>query len=129
MVQAAGKAFEPMKLVVLILAVVASLKLGYQEYLYRASTGAAIVAAYQGAAIKACRQAARSQGLASAMAKPKSVAFRVGNRNLDVFIWQIDDANWRAKYTTPYVLVTPHDKANLHCAYDVHGRAARIMKG
>jgi hypothetical protein len=117
-----------MKLLVLILALVASAKLVYQEHLYRASTGAAIVAAYQVDAVQACRRAARSSDLGAALAKPQSVAFQVGNRDLDVFIWQIDSADWRARFTAPYVLITPRGRSDLHCAYDVRRRSARFQK-
>ena len=117
-----------MKLLVLILALVASVKLGYQEYLYRASTGAAIVAAYQHVALQACRRAAGSKDMGAALVKPKSVAFRVGNSGLDVFIWQIDSAKWQAKYTTPYVLITPRGRGDMYCAYDVRSRAASFQK-
>ncbi len=126
--RATGRVIGPMKLLVLILALVASAKLVYQEHLYRTSTGAAIVAAYQGDALLACQRAARSSDLGAALAKPRSVAFRVGNRDLDVFFWQIDNANWRAKYTTPYVLIAPRGRNDLHCAYNVRSRSARLQK-
>ena len=49
-----------MKTVVFILALLASLKLGHQEYLYRTATRDAIVAAYKDRASQACQKDGRN---------------------------------------------------------------------
>ena len=55
----------PMKAVVILLALLAAAKLGYQEYLFRSATRDAIIGAYREHAVQACQKDARSAALGS----------------------------------------------------------------
>ncbi len=119
-----------MKFGVVFLAILAILKIGYQEYLARSATHEIIVAAYRDRAISACQRDMRSQQLASATAwaNPRSVKLVIGKTSLDVYVWQIDHAHWNARFKNPYLFVTAGEgAARVHCEFDiVHGATSVV---
>ena len=52
-----------MKAIVILLALLASAKLGYQEYLFRGATRDALIGAYREHAVQACQKDAATQAL------------------------------------------------------------------
>ena len=118
-----------MKAVVILLALLASVKFGHQEYLYRTSTNEVIISAYRERAVLACGRDPKSLTLvanAAAWTRPASVKLSIGKSNLDVYVWQIDHALWNARYRNPYLfLVADQAPASVFCEYDiVHGVAS-----
>ena len=116
-----------MKALVFFLALMATAKVGYHEYMFRTASNEVIVAAYRDRAVTACQRDARGQSLASAQAwvHPQSVKLQIGKNNLDVYLWQIDHALWNARFKNPYLFVAAGDKAvRVYCEFDiVHGTA------
>ena len=121
-----------MKAVVFILLVLASLKLGHQEYLYRSATREAIVTAYKEQAAEACRRDPRSTlfGLSErAWANPPSVQLVIGKSGLDVQFWQVDNKHWNARYRNPLlVLSTGSRSGEVYCEYDIVNAAATVTR-
>ena len=121
-----------MKAVVFILLVLASLKLGHQEYLYRSATREAIVTAYKDRAAEACRRDARSTlfGLTErAWNNPPSVQLVIGKGGLDVNFWQVDNKLWNARYRNPLlVLSTGTRGGEVYCEYDIVNAAATVVR-
>jgi len=121
-----------MKTVVFILALLATLKLGHHEYLYRAATRDAIVAAYQQRAAQACREDARSAFLGvtpQAWNAPSSVQLMIGKGGLDVPFWQVDNKLWNARYRNPLlVLSTGSPRGGVYCEYDIVNAAATVIR-
>ncbi len=121
-----------MKAVVFILVVLASLKLGHHEYLYRSATREAIVAAYQERAARACREDARSAFLGvtpQAWSAPTSVQLMIGKSSLDVQFWQVDNKLWSARYRNPLlVLSTGSPRGSVYCEYDIVNAAATVVR-
>jgi len=118
-----------MKPVVIFLALLASAKIGYQEYLFRTSTVDVIINAYRNRAVSACQRDAKVQRLPAARqlwSRPASLKLTIGKSNLDVYIWQIDSNLWNAKFRNPYLFLTANQQAsNIFCEYDiVHGVAS-----
>jgi hypothetical protein len=109
---------------VVFLALLAALKLGHQEYLFRLTTQEAIVSAYKQRAGNA------SLGLApQAWTNPASVDFAVGKGNLDVRIWQVDNDLWNARYRTPYLFLRATSRSGpVYCEYDLVKAAASIHR-
>lgn len=121
-----------MKAVVFILLLLAGLKLGHQEYLYRSATREAIVTAYKEQAAEACRRDPRSVlfGLNErAWHNPPSVQLVIGKSGLDVQFWQVDNKLWNARYRNPLlVLSTDSRGGTVYCEYDIVGAAATVIR-
>jgi hypothetical protein len=116
-----------MKAIVFFLTLLASVKIGYQEYLVRSATQEVIVAAYRDRAIAACQRDAKGVQLVAAQswAKPSSIKVVIGKSNLDVYFWQTDHALWNARFKNPYLFLSASDRpGRIYCEYDiVHGLA------
>lgn len=121
-----------MKIVVILLALLATMKFGHQEYLYRTSTNEVIIAAYRERAVQACGREPKSQNLAANVAawtRPASIRLAIGKSNLDVYFWQTDHALWNARYRNPYLfLIADQTPANVFCEYDVINGVASVYR-
>jgi hypothetical protein len=121
-----------MKAIVILLALLAAAKLGYQEYLFRISTRDAVIGAYKEHAVQACQKDARTQTLGlgpQAWANPKSVRLVIGKSSLDVYPWQVDDALWNARYRNPYLFLTANQRsATIACEYDIVNASASVSR-
>ena len=121
-----------MKTVVFVLALLASLKLGHQEYLYRTATRDVIVAAYKERAAQACQKDGRtaSFGLTpQAWANSASVQLAIGKSNLDVQLWQVDNHQWNARYRNPFLILSAGARAGqVYCEYDIVNAAASVHR-
>ena len=118
-----------MRAVVFLLALLAAVKIGYQEYLFRTSARDVIVSAYRERAVDACQKDPKSATLgiaAPAWERPASVSLVIGKSNLDVQFWQVDHAMWNARYRNPYLHLASGDRTSgVSCEYDiVHGIAS-----
>jgi hypothetical protein len=91
-----------MRPIVFLLALLAAVKLAQQEYLFRSGTRNALLGAYRGHAAEACQREARSQApalSARAWARPAGIEL-LGNTDLDVNLWQVDNAPCGMRATT-----------------------------
>lgn len=83
--------------------------------------------AYRDRAIAACQsqepaRVAAAGGIAPLWTRPATVALAIGRRNVDVNMWELDNALWAARYKHPHVVLTTGPGAV--CEYDViEGRA------
>src|ERR1700752_3701000 len=103
-----------MRAIVILLALLAAAKLGYQEYLFRSATRDAIIGAYKEHAAQACQNDARSHGFGlgpQAWANPKAIRLVIGKSSLDVYPWQTDHAQWNARYRNPYLFLTASQRS------------------
>ncbi|HWB45270.1 MAG TPA: hypothetical protein VG900_07495 [Hyphomicrobiaceae bacterium] len=121
-----------MRTFVFLLALLAALKIGHQEYLFRLATAEAIVNAYKQRAVHACQidTGNASLGLSpQAWSNPASVEFAVGKSNLDVRLWQVDNDLWNARYRTPYLFLKATSRSGpVYCEYDLVKAAASIHR-
>ena len=117
-----------MKAVAFFLVLLASVKIGYHEYMFRTATNEVIVAAYRERAISACQRDAKGLSMvaASAWSKPQSVKLVIGKQNLDVYLWQVDHTMWSARFKNPYLFLAASEKpSKVFCEFDiVHGAAS-----
>ena len=116
-----------MKIVVVLLALLAAIKVGHQEYMLRTAAQEIIVAAYRERAIAACQKDAHGPQ-AVAWARTSEIKLVIGKSNLDVYIWQVDHALWNARFRNPYLFLATGDRPNrVYCEYDiVHGAASML---
>jgi hypothetical protein len=120
-----------MKAVVLLLALLAALKIGYQEYMVRTATTEIIVAAYRERAVSACQRDNRNPQIAPgvAWARPSSVKLVIGKGNLDVYFWQVDHALWNARFKNPYLFLSAGDESSqVYCEFDIVNGAATVFR-
>jgi hypothetical protein len=121
-----------MKAIVILLALLAAAKLGYQEYLFRGGARDALVGAYKEHAVQACQKDPRSATLgmnAQAWATPKTIRLVIGKSSIDVYPWQVDHALWNARYRNPYLLLTASQRtATVSCEYDIVNAAASVSR-
>jgi hypothetical protein len=121
-----------MKAIVILLALLAAAKLGYQEYLFRGGARDALVGAYKEHAVQACQRDPRSHTLGmgpQAWANPKAIRLVIGKSSIDVYPWQVDHALWNARYRNPYLLLTASQRsATISCEYDIVNAAASVSR-
>ena len=121
-----------MRALVIVLALLTAAKLAFQEYLFRAATRDAVLEAYRQHAVEACQRDARNLGLgvtAQAWANPRTIELAIGKRGLDVYPWQVDHANWNARYRHPYLLLTVGERlGKISCEYDIVNASAAVSR-
>lgn len=113
-----------MRALVLILALLAGLKVWYQDGVFREAADAAVASAYRGPAIAACQKQHAVDPVA--WTNPESIHLTAGNRNIPVRFWQVDHALWTARFKKPHlVLQAAAANGGLVCTYDLaSGQAA-----
>lgn len=120
-----------MRAFVILLLLLAAGKLGWQEYVFRTATRAAVLEAYRQHAIAACERDGRGLSLGisqHAWANPRSIELVIGKRALDVYPWQVDHANWSARYRNPYLLLTAGGTGRALCEYDIVNASAAVSR-
>ena len=123
--------WEHMKAVVFILAILAGLKLGHQEYLYRTATRDVIVAAYKMRAVEACQRDRRNAALGispQTWTNISSVQLAIGKGGLDVQLWQVDNDLWSVRYRNPFLILSAGAPGSAYCEYDILNAAASVHR-
>lgn len=112
-----------MRAVVLILAGLAGLKVWTHDHIYRSATEDALVHAYRDAAIDACQKDRRKDKDARSAVNwnnPSSIHLVIGKRNVEVAIWDVDNALWPVRYKYPLLVLTAGTSGGgLTCEYDM----------
>ncbi|HRD76948.1 MAG TPA: hypothetical protein PK264_13625 [Hyphomicrobiaceae bacterium] len=119
-----------MRMLVLVLAILAGLKVAYQEYVYRSVTAEVIITAYRDRALEACRTHAWGKAVtADAWANPLSMTLSVGRSTLGSDAFQLDHAQWNARFKNPYLLITAGDgTAEITCEFDIVNSVAAAQR-
>lgn len=120
-----------MRAVVLVLVGLAGLKVWTQDHIYRSATEEALVHAYRDRAIEACAKGRREPraGVGSAWSHPSAIRLVIGKRDLDVAIWDVENALWAVRYKYPIlVLDAGAQSPGLTCEYDVTLGTAAVHK-
>lgn len=102
-----------MKVLVVVLAILAGLKVWTQQSLHRAASEQALLKAYGSAAISSCqRTTAKEAEYISNLRKsvdwstPQSAKVIIGDDSVEVSIWQVDHKDWDRRFKTPYIHLT-----------------------
>lgn len=124
-----------LKAIVLALAIAASAKVGFKEYLFHTSASEVIAAAYRERAADACRKNPRSSdfGLSAgdAFGEDARSSVMIGKPDLDVHLWQTDHPKWDARYRNPYLQLTAQSRAGggqVVCEYDIVNARAHLRR-
>ena len=120
-----------MRAVVLVLAGLAGLKIWAHEHIYRSATEDALVHAYRDRAIDACQKDRRkdAKGVAAPWSNPSSIHLVIGKRDVDVAIWDVENALWSVRYKYPLLVLKPGSAASdLTCEFDMTLGTAVVSK-
>lgn len=116
-----------MRTLVLALAVLAGLKVWYQDTVFRQAAEVALSAAYRLPAIAAC-QKLRQAGDVDWQSL-KSLHLVAGNRDLPVYFWQVDHVLWNARFKNPFLVLEPESASGqVVCTYDVASGQAELTR-
>ncbi len=118
-----------MRAIVAVLAIVAVGKIYVQYNFYRSAADQAIISAYRSAAIAACQKGRSDLSVDTAAylwGAPRSITVRVGQPDLGVALWDIDNPRWAESYKHANLELAPNDPhTGLTCRFDLTtGRAA-----
>lgn len=112
---------------VMILAMLAGLKIGVGEYVYRTATAEVIITAYRERALAACQAAAGQKLAPGSWQTPLDISLAIGRPSLPVHIWQVGHQDWGTRFRSPHVMVSAGDgQRDAQCAYDVMRDGAAI---
>ncbi len=115
----------------IFIAVLAAMKLAHQEFLYRNATSDVIIEAYRATALTACSKDARDQRLTAPREiwrAPASIKLVIGKGNLDVYMWQVNNAMWQARYKNPYLFIVARKSPTyILCEYDIVHNSASVQ--
>ena len=121
-----------MKAIVILLAILAVIKVGIREHLSRSSSDDVIVAAYRERAADACQREPKSLALGvsdKSWSRDTRARVAIGKTNVGVYLWQVDDERWNARYRNPYLhLNTVARGGKITCEYDIVNGAAIISR-
>lgn len=121
-----------MRFVVLLLALLAVCKVGYQEYMFRSKLKETVVAAYRDRAAQVCQRDAKSASFdvrVDSWLRSRDISLRIGNSDVDVMPWQVDSQRWAARYRNPNLWMSiPAGAGMLACSYDVVTGAAIVNR-
>lgn len=122
-----------MRIVVIILVALASLKVWTQDRTYRSVMGEALVEAYRARAIEVCRkQTAKKAPVASAAeiaglwSASSTAEIAIGDPDVDVAIWDTQNPLWPQRFRNPHLVLTGAGEPAAHCAYDLHAGMATL---
>jgi hypothetical protein len=123
-----------MRAFIIFLAILAGLKVWTQDRMYRNAAGEALLAAYQSKAMAACQSLpptdARGMPLSAGSVdwtRSETAEVIIGNPNVSVYVWQVDDALWNVRYKHPIVRLRMGDRlTRLTCDYDVTAQSATV---
>lgn len=130
-----------MRLLVLVLAALAGVKIWASNHLYRQATEDVILAAYRERAIAACQRDTVAQPpgqetsrsgpvVAANWAHPASIRVVIGRPGLAVNVWDTDNAEWLARYKQAFLMLEPAGAAaRTSCAYDISANHASLVRG
>ena len=116
-----------MRALVLVLAILAGLKVWYQDNVYRDAAEAAVASAYRAPATAAC-QRLRAPGAVDWTAL-ESLHLVAGNRDIEVRFWQVDHALWNARFKNPYLILKAGEAGGrATCTYDIASGLASLSR-
>ncbi len=109
-----------MRVVVILVAALAGLKVWTQDRLYRSIMQDALVEAYRDKATASCLKAFARSGVAVSAQWPLKATAEVmiGNSATDVAMWDYQNPLWDVRFRHPHVKLTAPG-TDQHCAFDV----------
>lgn len=116
-----------MRALVLALALLAVLKVWFQDSLYRSATEEALVSAYRTRAADACTHRAPAPAGAVNWSTEAEPRVTVGNPAIPVHVWQFEHELWNARFRQPYLILSV-TRTGLSCAYDILADTAEITR-
>jgi hypothetical protein len=115
-----------LRVVVILVAGLAGLKVWAQDRYYRAIMHEALINAYQDRAATTCqKEVLKSQRtkVAQPWSGPEII---IGNQLADVALWDLDNPLWDVRFRHPNLVLRSGTAAKLRCSYDLTAGLAAI---
>ncbi|MFY0613784.1 MAG: hypothetical protein JXQ99_19795 [Hyphomicrobiaceae bacterium] len=110
-----------MRVILFLLIVLAIGKVATQHHIRQQAANNTIINAYRSYAVAACQQYAVNPG---SLSTPVRIKLEIGNKNLDVQLWQTSHRQWAARYQDPVIVIeTENGGQTSVCAYDINSGA------
>ncbi len=121
-----------MRSLLLIVAMLAAAKFGWQEWSDRSAMAETLINTYRQDAIEACQKEANSRNLKAdtvSWRKPEAVTLVIGSGTAEESFWQVSDDMFRTKPATPMIVIVARRLPyKLLCEYDVVRQTAAIYR-
>lgn len=116
-----------MRALVIALAILAGTKIWAHQELYRAASEQALLKAYTQQAVLACKRNSRLSlaqladgGRVTDWSQYDLAQVVMGNKSLNVSLWQVDHEHWDQRYKTPFIHLNVGGGSHRHvCIYNV----------
>ena len=116
-----------MRALVLALALLAGLKVWYQDSVYRDAAEAAVSTAYRAPATLACQKLRQPTHVD--WTAIESLHLVAGNHDIPVRFWQVDHALWNARFKNPYLVIKASGgDGRMVCTNDIASGQAAITR-
>lgn len=122
-----------MRILVVIIALLAGIKVWTQDHAYRTAMSDALIAAYRERAVQTChRLTAKPETVKAARLAPNpwtashAATVVIGNASASVALWDIDNPLWNVRYRHPQLVLTGSGPLAAACSYDVVAGVARV---
>lgn len=111
-----------MRILVIIVAVLAGLKIWGQDHLYRSGADAALIRAYHARAVETCRTTLRFTATRGA----GDAVVEIGNPAAEVAFWDWQNPLWAVRFRHPHLVLKAerHDGSKHQVAGQANGQAA-----
>ena len=110
-----------MRVILFLLCALAIGKIATQHHIRQQAVDNTIINAYRSYAVAACKQYAVRPG---SFSTPISIKLEIGNKNLNVRLWQTSHRQWAARYQDPVIVIeTENGGQTSICAYDINSGA------
>lgn len=112
-----------MRIVVIVFAILAGIKVWTQDKLVRTALGDALIQAYREKAVSACRKLP----VKPALVFGDETTVSVGNGDIEVAFWDVNSPLWQVRFRHPHIMLRAVGPDGLQsCAYDVVAGLATI---
>jgi hypothetical protein len=122
-----------MRILVVIIALLAGIKVWTQDHAYRTAMSDALIAAYRERAVQTChRLTAKPETVKAARSAPNpwtashAATVVIGNASASVALWDIDNPLWNVRYRHPQLVLAGSGPLAAACSYDVVAGVARV---
>ena len=107
-----------MRVILLLLIALAAGKVLTQVYIRQQAAENTIINAYREYAIAACQ---RFSPHPAVYRSPESIRLEIGNKDLNVQLWQTSHRLWSARFENPIIVIRTRSRGHTAvCAYDIN---------
>lgn len=108
-----------LRIVVILVAGIAGLKVWAQDRYYRAIMHEALISAYQERAAATCQKEILKTQRSKPVQPWSSAEIVIGSRRAEVALWDIDNPLWDLRYRHPNLVLKAGTAGDIRCSFDL----------